>query len=216
MGSFMQVKDELVIYGQALSQRGLVWGHSGNISARADDDTFLISAGGSDLGLLLDDDFVDCRIDSDAYEGLRQPSMEVGLHRGIYRSCADAKAVIHSQPFYSTMVACTNIEIKTDLLPEAMVYLGDVARVPYHHAGSDELAQAVAVKAFDSRILLLANHGVVCWGDSLGQAFLATETLELLCRMIVAAHNGTIEMNYLGGNMMQDFKEHLKRLGRLP
>jgi ribulose-5-phosphate 4-epimerase/fuculose-1-phosphate aldolase len=62
----------------------------------------------------------------------------------------------------------------------------------------------------------LANHGVVCWGQTLGKALLATETLELLCRMIVTARAGDIEMNYLGDRAMQDFTGHLKRIGRLP
>jgi len=210
------MKDELIIFGKALADRGLVWGHSGNISARADADTFLATAGGADLSFLLDDDIIACQIESDLYEGLRAPSMEAGLHRNIYRTCKEAMAVIHSQPFYSTLVACSDIEVRTDLLPEAMVYLGQVARVPYHHAGSNELADAVASKASDSRVLLLANHGVVCWGQTLGEALLATETLELLCRMIVTARAGEIEMNYLGDRAMQDFTGHLKRIGRLP
>jgi len=212
----VQKKDELIICGQALAKEGLVWGRSGNISARVDNDTLLISAGGSDLGMLLDDDIIPCRIGDDLYEGLRQPSMEVGLHRGIYRVCEGATAVIHSQPFYSTLIACSDIEVRTDLLPEAMVYLGQLARVPYTHAGSNDLAEAVAAKARDNQVLLLANHGVVCWGRSLSEAFLKTETLELLCRMIVIARAGDIEMNYLGKKLIQDFTEHLRRIERLP
>jgi len=209
-------KDELMIFGKALADGGLVWGQSGNISARVDSDTFLITAGGADLGMLLDDDVVACRIESDGYEGLRAPSMEVGLHRGIYSACEDAMAVIHSQPFYATTIACSDVEVRSDLLPEAMVYLGQVARVPYHHAGSKELAEAVAVAAPDSRALLLTNHGVVCWGQSLSEAYLKTETLEFLCRIIVTARAGGMDLNYLGDETIRDFSEHLKRIGRLP
>ena len=212
----MQQKDELMIYGKALADRGLVWGQSGNISVRVDTDTFLVTAGGADLGMLLDDDIIPCRTDDDSYEGLRAPSMEVGLHRGIYRACEDAMAVIHSQPFYATTIACSDVEVRSDLLPETMVYLGQVARVPYYHAGSMELADAVAARSSDSRVLLLANHGVVCWGDSLSDAFLKTETLEFLCRIIVTARAGGMDLNYLGDEAIQDFSEHLKRIGRLP
>ena len=205
-----------MIYGKALADRGLVWGQSGNISVRVDTDTFLITAGGADLGMLLDDDIIPCRIESDGYEGLRVPSMEVGLHRGIYHAREDAMAVIHSQPFYATTIACSDVEVRSDLLPEAMAYLGQIVRVPYYHAGSTELAQAVAAKALDSRVLLLANHGVVCWGDSLSDAFLKTETLEFLCRIMVTARAGGMGLNYLGDEVIQDFADHLKRIGRLP
>ncbi|MFC1978537.1 class II aldolase/adducin family protein [Chloroflexota bacterium] len=212
----MQQIDELMIFGKALADRGLVWGHSGNISARVDTDIFLITAGGADLSMLMDDDIIPCRIVDDSYEGLRAPSMEIGLHRGIYRTNADAMAVIHSQPFYAATIACSDIEVRSDLLPEAMVYLGQVARVPYYHAGSMELAEAVAARASDSRVLLLANHGVVCWANSLREAFLKTETLEFLCRIIVTARGGGMDMNYLGDEAVQDFADYLKRTGRLP
>lgn len=211
----MQQKDELIIYGKALADRNLVWGQSGNISIRVDSDTFLITAGGADLGMLLDDDIIDCQIDTDEYEGLRTPSMEVNLHRSIYRSCRDAMAVIHSQPLYATTVACSDIQIRSDLLPEAMVYLGQVAKIPYYHAGSDELAGAVSTAASNSRVLLLANHGAVCWGGALGDAFLKTETLEFLCRILAMARAGRIDLNYLGDELMQDFVEHLKRIDRM-
>ena len=212
----LRQKDELTIYGQALVKSGLVWGHSGNMSTRVDADAFLITAGGADLGMLLDDDIIPCSVDDDSYEGLLQPSMEVGLHRGIYRACQDAMAVIHSQPFYTTTIACSDFEVRVDLLPETMVYLGQAARVPYYHAGSQELAEAVAARASDSRVILLSNHGVVCWGESLSEAFLKTETLEFLCRIIVTARAGSIDMNYLGDEAMRDFADHLKRTGRLP
>ena len=161
----MHYKDELMIYGQALLQRGLVWGSSGNISSRADGNTFIISASGADLGLLLDDDLIPCKIDPKSHEGLRQPSMEVDLHRNIYRACAEANAVIHSQPFNSTLAACSGIDIRVDLIPEAMAYLKRVIRVPYHHAGSAELAvswdddrlsQRVPVSVADDAITDLA------------------------------------------------------------
>ncbi len=211
----MQQKDELSIYGKALADRGLVWGRSGNASIRVDSDTFLISAGGADLSMLLNEDIIPCRTESDEYEGLRQPSMEVGLHRAIYRTCKDAMAVIHSQPLYSTLVACSNIEVRTDLLPDTMVNLEQVARVPYHHAGSDDLAKAVAVKVSANRVLLLANHGAICWGESLSEVFLKTEALEFLCRIIVTARAGGIDMNHLGDKAMKDFTYHLKRKGQL-
>lgn len=201
----MHYKDELVIYGQAMLQRSLIWGSSGNISSRADMSTFIISASGADLGLLLDDDLVTCKIDKKSYEGLRQPSMEAGLHRSIYRDIKEANAVIHSQPFYTTLIACCQIEVKTDLLPETMAYLKGITRVPYHHAGSPELADAVSKAAAESRVLILNNHGAVCWGSSLREAFIATETLELLCRMTVAARSSGMELNYLSRDVMNDF-----------
>lgn len=175
---------------------------------------FLVSARGSELGDLKNSDVVPCRISEDSYEGGKKPSMEVGLHRGIYRICPQAAAVIHSQPLYSTLVACSDMEINTDFLPEAMAYLDRISCVPYHHAGSMALAEATAVCAKDSRVLLLRNHGVVCWGSSLGEALITTETLEFVCRLRVASRASEIGINYLGIDVIRDFKEHLGNINR--
>ncbi len=211
MSRLEKVREELKGYGRLAFERQLVWGRSGNISARVGKDAFLISASGSELGTLNDDDLVLCRLDSEAWEGSKRPSIETGLHRGIYRTQGGARAILHSHPFYSTLVACSNIALRADLIPEAMAYLGKVGRVPYYHAGSRKLAEVTATKARDSQALLLENHGVVCWGSSLDDVLLKTETLELLCRLVVVASASGISLNYLGEETIEDFTRHLQR-----
>ena len=210
----MQLREDLRECGHVLSEKGLVWGRSGNISAKVEPDTFLISASGSDLGLLRDEDIISCRIKKDVWEGTAPPSIEVGLHRGIYQACENAVAIIHSQPFFSSLVACCDTVVRPDLLPETMAYLGKVVRVPYYHAGSHELAEATAARARTSQVLLLENHGVVCWGQSLDEAFLKTETLEFLCRLLVVSGASGVSLNYLGEDVMKDFLQHLERTGK--
>lgn len=208
----MQVREDLKRCGRLMLERRLIWGRSGNISAKVEPNAFLISAAGSDLGFLRDEDLVLCRIDEDTWQGAKRPSIERRLHQGIYRACEHAVAIVHSQPFYSTLVACSDMAIRTDLFPEAMAYLGKVERVPYYHAGSHELAEATAAKAHISRILLLENHGVVCWGSSPDEVLLKTEALEFLCRLLVVSCASGIGLNYLGKDVMEDFVQHLKEL----
>lgn len=200
--------------GKNLIEQGLTWGNSGNISARIGEEDFLITAGGTSLGTLQDEDIVRCRINDDSYSGERSPSMETGLHREIYRACPDARAVIHSQPLYSTIAACSNIIIRTDFLPEAMAYLDNIQRVPYHHAGSRELAEATAALAGDSQVLLLANHGVVCWAGSLKEALIITRTLEFCCQLLIVSRGSGLDFNYLGEDTIADFRKHLGNIGR--
>lgn len=208
----MDLRQDLKRCGCMLHKKRLIWGHSGNISAKTEPNAFLITTSGAELGALHDEDLVLCQIDKDSWDGTKHPSIERGLHRGIYRACKRAAAVVHSQPFYSTLVACSDIEIRTDLFPEAMAYLGRVERVPYYHAGSYELAEATAAKAQASQVLLLENHGVVCWGSSLDAALLRTETLEFLCRLLVFSHTNGISLNFLGDDVMEDFGQHLRRI----
>lgn len=208
-----QAKAQLRQCGSLLFERKLVWASSGNVSIRAGKDSFLVSRSGSCLGRLCDEDIVSCRISRESVgeEGVR-PSIEAGLHRLVYRTCPEAQAVIHAQPFYSTLVGCSKIELRVDLLPETMAYVGRVGRVPYFHPGSKELAEAVGRQAGESRTMLLENHGVVCWGGSLDDALLETETLEFLCRMVVVSQAGGIQLRYLGEDAIMDFFQHIQRL----
>jgi L-fuculose-phosphate aldolase len=212
----MSHPDDLRACGATLLQRHLVWGKSGNISLKIEPDAFFISATGSNLGLLSDRDIVLCRISQDTWQGMRHPSMEREMHRSIYQVNELAAAIIHSQPFYATLMACSDTEIETDLIPEAMAYLGKVSRVPYHHAGSKELARSVAERSRFSQVLLLENHGVVSWGASLDEALMNTETLEFLCRLLVTAGVSGWKLKHLGEAVLGEFRAHLTEINRQP
>lgn len=211
----MKLHKQLIDCGRFLADKELVWGQSGNISMKVELDAFLISAGGTNLGQLSEGDLILCPIERDEYQSTRHPSMETGLHRGIYRTSENSKAIIHSQPIYTTLVACSDMEIRTDFLPESMAYLSTIERIPYYHAGSYELAEATAEKSAHSSVLLLNNHGAICWGSSLEEALIKTETLEFLCRLLVISSNNSINLNFLGKDMMEDFRQHLRSMGKL-
>lgn len=210
----MESVEAIVACGRTLIEESLTWGHSGNISVRIEPGVFLITAGGTDLGKLDKWSIIRCRVDDGSWDGPRKPSMETELHRGIYQACPQANAVIHSQPPYSTLAACTDLAIRTDFLPEAMAYLGKIERVPYFHAGSMELAQATARQARNSNVLILENHGIVCWERTLDQALLLTRTLEFCCELIITAGSSGLDLHYLGEDTMEDFHRHLRSIGR--
>jgi len=206
----MDTEETLIKCGIELIRNGLTWGNSGNISIRSESDTFLISASGTHLGSLQSNDIIRCNIFDEMHEGSRTPSMETGFHRGIYQVCSESNAIIHSQPFYSTLVSCSDMEIRTDFLPEAMAYLPSVVRVPYYHAGSLELAAAITRQASTTQVLLLNNHGVVCRGSSLDEALLKTQTLELCCKLLVTSRTAQLDLNYLGNEVLEDFQHQLQ------
>src|SRR4030042_1890269 len=51
--------------------------------------------------------------------------------------------------------------------------------------GSEELAKNVLTVLGDKNALLLANHGAVCCGKNLSEAFHVAETVEKICRFFV-------------------------------
>jgi L-fuculose-phosphate aldolase len=195
----------VISVGRSLHAAGLVWGRSGNISRRLGVNSFLITASGADLGALAMDDLARCSITAEAHDG-PPPSSETSLHRAIYQSRMDVQAIIHSSPFFTTLAACSKgpLPLRTDLFPEAMVYLGLIAWVPYHRPGSEALAGAVAAQAATSESLILANHGAVILGRNLDEALLRLEALEYLCRLEITARASGLALRYLGEKAAQD------------
>ena len=202
------VRAELQRAGRLLLERDLTWGNAGNLSARSGPDTFLITASGSRLGELADDDFVECRVSDGAPLTVgRKPSKEVPMHRAVFAQRADASVILHAEPLYSTLIACTNLEIPRNLFISAMYYLERVERVSYRHPGP-ALGEAVKQHAAAANVLLLENHGVLVCDSSVSEALMALETLEIACRMMLLARGSGLELRGLPPDTVTDFLEN--------
>jgi ribulose-5-phosphate 4-epimerase/fuculose-1-phosphate aldolase len=188
----------LIALGRLAGSRGYLWGTGGNLSLRRSESHFLITMRGTALDQLDSQDFVLAPLQGERDEP-PEASTEIQLHRRIYQARPDVRCVIHLSPFYTTLVACTDLELPTDIVPETALYLGEIARVPYIQPGTDELARAVA-EALDKErsVVIMANHGVVTVGESPLDAFRRVEVLEFLCRMVVTARSAGLELHRIG------------------
>lgn len=206
----MDIRQELINAGQYLKANQLAWGTSGNLSARLDDHHALITASGTYMANLKEDDFVTFNLQTGTYEGTRKASKETPFHTGIYRVRQDAKAILHSSPFYTTLFACSSETIISELFIETMYYLEDIAYVDYYHPGTQELGDAIAEKANEANIIMMKNHGVVVFDDSISEALMRIETLEMACRMIVKAKECGIKLNLIPQEVVTSFLEDSK------
>ncbi len=127
------------------------------------------------------------------------------MHEAIYAARPEINAVLHSSPFYSTLIACSEESVPADLFVESIYYLEPVARVPYRPQGSVELGAAVGEQATRANILLLENHGVLVYDTSVQEALMALHTLEITCKMWVTARGAGIGMRGLVPAVVQDF-----------
>lgn len=201
-----EINQQLQDVGRYMMDHDLAWGNAGNISAKTADDRFLITASGTYLGELTFDDFVECSLDGSRRNSeTKAPSKEVPMHAAIYEERPDIQAVLHASPFYSTVVACSNIEIPSKWFVESMYYLERVERVSYHHPGSIALGEAVREKAKKANILLLENHGVLVFDTSIKEARMALQTLEYTCKMLITSMRASIPMNPLADDIVSDF-----------
>jgi L-fuculose-phosphate aldolase len=209
-----QAINQLRETGHFMVEHDLAWGNAGNLSVRIAADRYVITASGTRLGELVADDLVECVVGDDIVgDGARRPSKERPMHEAIYRTRPEINAVLHASPFYSTLVACSDVDIPPNWFVESMYYLERIARVPYCHPGSAELGEAVREHATRANILLLENHGVLVYDISVREALMALQTLEMTCRMWLTAQSAGIKMRGLTPAVVEDF---LARAGYKP
>lgn len=163
-----------------LYDRNLTVSAGGNMSVRLDDEYILITPSGRNKGALAPEDMIVVSMDGEAL-GDAKPSIETGMHLGIYRNNPDAGAVIHCHPLNCIALTMKG-RVRTDLTPEGVLLLGDVPTVGYMTPGTKELADAVAAHAA-SKAILLTRHGAVTVGHDLQQAFDRMEELEFQARL---------------------------------
>lgn len=190
--------------GRYMLENDLAWGNAGNISVRLAPDRYLITASGTRLGELAEDDFVECSFQGPLSKN-RRPSKETPMHRSVYEQRPEIGAVLHAAPFYSTLVACADIHLPADLFIEDMYYLERVEHVGYFHAGSSELGEAVRIKAREANILFLDNHGVLVYDTSIQEALMSLQTLEFVCRMAIMARSAGLDLRPLPSSTVRDF-----------
>ncbi|MDR1520574.1 MAG: class II aldolase/adducin family protein [Planctomycetota bacterium] len=178
-------REEVAYYMRRLYRKDLTSSSGGNISLRLPDRRILITPSALDKGELSGDQVA--LLDPEGKNLCLDlaPTMEVELHLAIYRVRPDVSAVMHAHPPFASSFACSGVDIRLDLTPEARLVVGRLTKAPYHPAGSRELAEAVALAlaSEDARAALMLNHGVTTVGASMFQAFDRLEVVELAARM---------------------------------
>jgi Ribulose-5-phosphate 4-epimerase and related epimerases and aldolases len=201
----LAAEHRLIEVGRSMITNGLAWGTSGNFSALVDADTMILSASGTSLGTMRPGDFVTVRVSDGHWEGTRKPSKELPMHRAIYRQRSDAGVVLHSSPHYTTLIACSDETIPSELFIETMYYLERIAWVDYSHPGSDELGESVGLAAASAEIVMMRNHGVILFDKTCDEALLRLQTLEMTCKMLVDARAAGIALKKLPTHIVHEF-----------
>ncbi|EHP84479.1 L-fuculose phosphate aldolase [Methanotorris formicicus] len=160
-----------------LYERKYVVGSGGNVSVR-EGDLIYATPTGSILGFLKEEDISVVNIDGEVIKG--KPTSEINMHLNLYRKRDDINAIIHAHSLYSTAFSIANKKIEL-LTPEAKIFLKEIGYVDYFEAGSLELAEEVAKR--DEDVIILKNHGVVCLGSSLIDAYIKIEVLEEIAKL---------------------------------
>lgn len=130
-----------------------------------------------------------CMVDLEGNQiaGSKQRTSEILLHLEIYKAVPEAKAALHCHPPHATAYAITGLVPPNNILPEFEVFVGKVAIAPYETPGTKAFAQTVLPFVKQHSTVLLANHGVVCWADTVTHAEWSCEILESYCWTLLIA-----------------------------
>jgi L-fuculose-phosphate aldolase len=170
-----ELKLEIIKAGSRLYAAGLAVARSGNLSARIDEDNILITASGTFLGQLKQDDILKVNLNNPDASGALKPSSELPLHTLVYRNFP-ARVVLHCHPPLINGYFAVAKTLKATSF-ETKFYLGEIPVIPQETPTvTDPEAVIAALKA--NNLVVLKNHGTVSIADNFEDALNITEALE--------------------------------------
>ncbi len=188
---------EICATGRALRALGFLPAAAGNLSVRLADGRILVTPSGAAKSELAPGDLILLRADGTALSsrvrGARgnrlrgAPSSEIQMHLRIYSLRPEVRAVCHAHPPVATGFAAAGRALDRAVLGEAAILLGAVPLAPYAAPGSAELGESIAPFATRANAVLLANHGVVTFGEDLRTAAQRMEMVEHSARVTLVA-----------------------------
>jgi len=178
------IRHEIVNVGKRLYGVGLCVAKSGNISARLDADNILITATGTFLGDLKEEDIVKVNLNTLKSEAARKPSSELALHSLVYKNFP-AKVIVHAHPPLINGYFALNKSLKA-LTFETKFYLGEVPVIE-QDTPTVTRPEAVINALKVNNLAVLKNHGAVSIGDKFEEALSLMEALEEAVRVAAVA-----------------------------
>jgi len=176
------LRAEIIAVGRKLWERQYVDGNGGNISARLNSQYILCTPTMISKGDLQPADICVTDLEGNILAGDRLRTSELLLHLEIYRANPKARAVVHCHPAHATAFSLTGSAPPHGYISEFEAFIGPVAVAPYETPGTKAFAQTILPFVHQHNTILLSNHGVVCWADTVMHAEWLVEILETYCR----------------------------------
>jgi L-fuculose-phosphate aldolase len=186
--SDQQHREEIVRFGKMLHDRGYVAATDGNLSVRLGPSTILCTPTCMSKGMMSADDLVIVDMEGQKLSGARACSSEVGMHLLIYRMRPDVHGIVHAHPPTATGYAAAGICLNEALISEVVLSLGTIPLARYGTPGTPELSDALEPLIPDHDAIVMANHGVVTYGDTLLRAYMNMETVEHFAKISLVSH----------------------------
>lgn len=158
---------------------GLLAASDGNLSVRLPDGRIAMTPSGVPKAKVKIEDLAFLAPDGAILSG--RPSSERSMHLAIYRAVPEAAAVVHAHP--PTAIAWSLArpgleELPSEGLPEVILAAGRIPIVPMALPGTEAMGTHLLPFLPAHRLMILARHGGLCWGEHLDEAVGGLERLE--------------------------------------
>lgn len=181
-------REEIVRYGRMLHERCFVAAMDGNLSVRLNDNRILVTPTCVSKGAMRPADMVIVDMEGKRVSGRRHVTSEIGMHLLIYRLRSDVRAIVHAHPPTATGFAAAGMALTEPLVCEVVMGLGCIPLARYGTPGTSELAQTLEPYVPNYDAILMSNHGVVTYGDTLEHAYMKMETVEHFAQIALVTH----------------------------
>ncbi len=188
MSAFLDIQKEIAEIGKRLHGRNLLAAADGNISFRVNDEYILITPTGVNKGYLDPKNVAVITLDNKVLSG--NPSGERLMHLEVYRQCPLAKAIVHAHPPTAIAWSVAHPELlslPSASLSEVILAVGDIPIAPYARPSTAQMGEVLRPFLPHSRVMILARHGGISWGEDLSEAYNGMERLEHSAQILKAA-----------------------------
>lgn len=169
-----------------MNATGINQGTAGNLSARLDADSFLITPSSLAYDKMTPADVMKMNFNGE-YEGKHRPSSEWRFHRDILRERRDIDVVLHCHSVFATTLAVHHKQIPSFHYMTGVAGGTTIRCARYATFGTQALSDA-ALEALEGRLAcLLGQHGQISLGKDLSHALWLANEVETLSRMYVQA-----------------------------
>ena len=183
------LKEQICDMGRRIWMREYCDGNGGNISARLGPDRFLVTPTGVSKGFMTPEMISLVDIKGNQLAGTWKRSSEFTTHAAIYDTVPGAVSVCHAHPCHAGAFAIKEVQPPPRLIPELEVFVGTVAVAGYQTPGSAAIADSIRPLAPQHQSIIMGNHGVICWGKSVEDAYFKMEITDAYCRTVILAQS---------------------------
>ena len=199
--------------GKLAYDRSYIVGADGNISARMQDGSILITPTGAMKGFLEPHQVAKVDMEGKPVDDGPRASSEVGIHLVAYHPRPDVKAICHAHPPHAVALTIAGVDMQMPVIPEIIVTIGGIPTAPFGTPGTPELPETIRDLVRCSDVMMMTNHGSVTLGSNLLDAYKKLDMLEHTARILWLAHTAKGGLDPLPADQVQKLLETRQMLG---